>query len=138
MDVSRSTCQGAGLDTAGRGARVPPMNMRMADKNLLPSVRAAVSTLLNPAVPGSDRAEKTGQECLGTIQSHQDIATLHQVKEYGACEQKYPRCNQHDFGVKHVVAEIQFLPGQIIPDNESDAACDNQEGYVPMTTQSPS
>ena len=27
------------------------------------------------------------------------------------------------------MAEIQLLPGQIVPDNESDTACNNQEGY---------
>ena len=37
---------------------LPPMNIRMAERNLLPSVRAAVSTLLNPAVLGVTALKK--------------------------------------------------------------------------------
>ena len=41
---------------------LPPINMRMADKNLLPSVRAAVSTLLNPAVLGVTALKKQARK----------------------------------------------------------------------------
>ena len=58
MDVKQKHCQVLVLIPPAVDPGLPPMNMRMADRNLLPSVRAAVSTLLNPAVLGVTALKK--------------------------------------------------------------------------------